>query len=317
MFPLPFPSDWWGSGVHYCLSGDVGCVIGYASMCIHRNPLNFGDNHPLTNCLDSFRGPSCLLIRARKRSRSSRSRQGLTTAAQGSYCLILFECFFGKMCEFTKHKSRKIRIELIEPAKNRLHWLKGEIRRTHAVLDQTDHILILGDVVNSWRDPVETRAALRGLSTRCSTPLTSSPSPARCRDPKWSDWIPMFDAEKSPLMLKNPNWCWKITWIPNLADEDFICFILFHVFSPAFFHQSAPMFPATSPSASQMQVMEPQAWGYYSSGGDDEITLRDNHMVGSQNFWVLVLVFVGETGGKYNGDDHVFRERYDEYSRWM
>jgi hypothetical protein len=40
-------------------------------------------------------------------------------------------------------------------------------------------------------------------------------------------------------------------------------------------------------------------------------------MVGSQNFWVLVLVFVGETGGKYNGDDHVFRERYDEYSRWM
>jgi len=25
--------------------------------------------------------------------------------------------------------------------------------------------------------------------------------------------------------------------------------------------------------------MEPQAWGYYSSGGDDEITLRDNHMV--------------------------------------
>lgn len=24
--------------------------------------------------------------------------------------------------------------------------------------------------------------------------------------------------------------------------------------------------------------MEPQAWGYYSSGGDDEITLRDNHM---------------------------------------
>lgn len=28
-----------------------------------------------------------------------------------------------------------------------------------------------------------------------------------------------------------------------------------------------------------IQVMEPQAWGYYSSGGDDEITLRDNHMV--------------------------------------
>ena len=27
--------------------------------------------------------------------------------------------------------------------------------------------------------------------------------------------------------------------------------------------------------------MEPQAWGYYSSGGDDEITLRDNHMAGS------------------------------------
>ncbi|CAK0838253.1 unnamed protein product [Prorocentrum cordatum] len=26
------------------------------------------------------------------------------------------------------------------------------------------------------------------------------------------------------------------------------------------------------------EVMEPQAWGYYSSGGDDEITLRDNHM---------------------------------------
>ena len=25
--------------------------------------------------------------------------------------------------------------------------------------------------------------------------------------------------------------------------------------------------------------MEPQAWGYYSSGDDDEITLRDNHMV--------------------------------------
>ena len=28
----------------------------------------------------------------------------------------------------------------------------------------------------------------------------------------------------------------------------------------------------------QHQVMEPQAWGYYSSGGDDEITLRDNHL---------------------------------------
>ncbi|CAE7504146.1 CYB2 [Symbiodinium natans] len=26
------------------------------------------------------------------------------------------------------------------------------------------------------------------------------------------------------------------------------------------------------------EVMEPQAWGYYSSGGDDEITLRDNHL---------------------------------------
>eukprot|EP00928_Gymnodinium_smaydae_P077859 TRINITY_DN6136_c0_g1_i1.p1 TRINITY_DN6136_c0_g1~~TRINITY_DN6136_c0_g1_i1.p1 ORF type:complete len:537 (-),score=117.83 TRINITY_DN6136_c0_g1_i1:255-1787(-) len=26
------------------------------------------------------------------------------------------------------------------------------------------------------------------------------------------------------------------------------------------------------------EVMEPQGWGYYSSGGDDEITLRDNHM---------------------------------------
>jgi len=26
------------------------------------------------------------------------------------------------------------------------------------------------------------------------------------------------------------------------------------------------------------ETMEPQAWGYYSSGGDDEITLRDNHM---------------------------------------
>mmetsp|Transcript_17848 Transcript_17848/g.40109 ORF Transcript_17848/g.40109 Transcript_17848/m.40109 type:complete len:514 (+) Transcript_17848:71-1612(+) len=26
------------------------------------------------------------------------------------------------------------------------------------------------------------------------------------------------------------------------------------------------------------EVMEEQAWGYYSSGGDDEITLRDNHM---------------------------------------
>merc|ERR1719296_9297 len=26
------------------------------------------------------------------------------------------------------------------------------------------------------------------------------------------------------------------------------------------------------------EVMEPQAWGYYSSGGDDEITLRDNRM---------------------------------------
>lgn len=25
------------------------------------------------------------------------------------------------------------------------------------------------------------------------------------------------------------------------------------------------------------EVMEPQGWGYYSSGGDDEITLRDNH----------------------------------------
>lgn len=29
------------------------------------------------------------------------------------------------------------------------------------------------------------------------------------------------------------------------------------------------------------EVMEPQAWGYYSSGGDDEITLRDNHMARS------------------------------------
>merc|ERR1740139_981723 len=26
------------------------------------------------------------------------------------------------------------------------------------------------------------------------------------------------------------------------------------------------------------ETLEPQAWGYYSSGGDDEITLRDNHM---------------------------------------
>eukprot|EP00932_Pfiesteria_piscicida_P004197 SRR837773.14100.p1 GENE.SRR837773.14100~~SRR837773.14100.p1 ORF type:complete len:490 (+),score=237.38 SRR837773.14100:134-1471(+) len=26
------------------------------------------------------------------------------------------------------------------------------------------------------------------------------------------------------------------------------------------------------------EVLEPQAWGYYSSGADDEITLRDNHM---------------------------------------
>jgi L-lactate dehydrogenase (cytochrome) len=26
------------------------------------------------------------------------------------------------------------------------------------------------------------------------------------------------------------------------------------------------------------EVMEPEGWGYYSSGGDDEITLRDNHM---------------------------------------
>lgn len=26
------------------------------------------------------------------------------------------------------------------------------------------------------------------------------------------------------------------------------------------------------------EIMEPQAWGYYSSGGDDEITMRDNHM---------------------------------------
>ena len=26
------------------------------------------------------------------------------------------------------------------------------------------------------------------------------------------------------------------------------------------------------------ETMEPQAWGYYSSGGDDEITLRDNHL---------------------------------------
>merc|ERR1719215_2301173 len=26
------------------------------------------------------------------------------------------------------------------------------------------------------------------------------------------------------------------------------------------------------------ETMEPQAWGYYSSGGHDEITLRDNHM---------------------------------------
>eukprot|EP00933_Yihiella_yeosuensis_P004233 TRINITY_DN108609_c0_g1_i1.p1 TRINITY_DN108609_c0_g1~~TRINITY_DN108609_c0_g1_i1.p1 ORF type:complete len:512 (-),score=165.88 TRINITY_DN108609_c0_g1_i1:192-1727(-) len=26
------------------------------------------------------------------------------------------------------------------------------------------------------------------------------------------------------------------------------------------------------------EVMEPQGWGYYSSGGDDEITLRDNHL---------------------------------------
>eukprot|EP00438_Fugacium_kawagutii_P015680 Skav235303 [mRNA] locus=scaffold520:189235:194309:- [translate_table: standard] len=30
--------------------------------------------------------------------------------------------------------------------------------------------------------------------------------------------------------------------------------------------------------AREASVMEPQAWGYYSSGGDDEITLRDNHM---------------------------------------
>merc|ERR1719499_753373 len=26
------------------------------------------------------------------------------------------------------------------------------------------------------------------------------------------------------------------------------------------------------------ETMESQAWGYYSSGGDDEITLRDNHL---------------------------------------
>merc|ERR1712079_553325 len=26
------------------------------------------------------------------------------------------------------------------------------------------------------------------------------------------------------------------------------------------------------------ETMEPQVWGYYSSGGDDEITLRDNHL---------------------------------------
>merc|ERR1719162_1885487 len=26
------------------------------------------------------------------------------------------------------------------------------------------------------------------------------------------------------------------------------------------------------------EVMEPQGWAYYSSGGDDEITLRDNHL---------------------------------------
>merc|ERR1719191_405584 len=26
------------------------------------------------------------------------------------------------------------------------------------------------------------------------------------------------------------------------------------------------------------EMMEPQGWGYYSSGGDDEITLRDNHL---------------------------------------
>ena len=313
MFPLPFPSDWWGSGVHYCLSGDVGCVIGYASMCIHRNPLNFGDNHPLTNCLDSFRGPSCLLIRARKRSRSSRSRQGLTTAAQGSYCLILFECFFGKMWEFTKHKSRKIGIELIEPAKNRLHWLKGGNSE---------------DACGSWPH-INIRRCCQFLEgCGWNQPHSETPRPLNAM-------LNTFDFESvarevirngvigSPcLMLKNPTvWCWKITWIPNLADEDVICFILFHIvnmfFPPAFFHQSAPMFLATSPSASQMQVMEPQAWGYYSSGGDDEITLRDNHMVGSQNFWVLVRVFVGETAGKCNGDDHVFRERYDEYSRWM
>ena len=51
-----------------------------------------------------------------------------------------------------------------------------------------------------------------------------------------------------------------------------------------------------------VQVMEPQAWGYYSSGGDDEITLRDNHMVSmaeeiqvSSHGWNSKS-FVSETG---------------------
>eukprot|EP00972_Heterocapsa_arctica_P084755 12483195-Heterocapsa_arctica.AAC.1 len=26
------------------------------------------------------------------------------------------------------------------------------------------------------------------------------------------------------------------------------------------------------------EAMEPQAWGYYSSGGDDEVTPRNNHL---------------------------------------
>ena len=45
------------------------------------------------------------------------------------------------------------------------------------------------------------------------------------------------------------------------------------------FHSFQSCSTYSSQRPKTLQVMEPQAWGYYSSGGDDEITLRDNHMV--------------------------------------
>ena len=66
-------------------------------------------------------------------------------------------------------------------------------------------------------------AALRGLSTRCSTPLTSSPSPARWSEMEWLDphvwcWKLPIDAEKS---LESQIWLMKMSY----------CFILFHIVS--------------------------------------------------------------------------------------